>query len=234
MSQRSLRKTREWEWRRRDLLSAAERLFSKRGFFKTSMADIAEAAEFAIGTVYHFFKSKEEIYISLIEAKMEAFERLLNERLAEATSATEQLAAVIRTKLEYFEDNRNFFRIYVTEWSGFEWTMKSAFGERCWKRYQAQLDLVAEVIRLGMRKGEFRALDPHMAAFALHGMLNSTIYLWILQARPSESLVAKTESLLTLFIHGAGTAEAGPRLPRVGSGHRVRRERGAAKARSRG
>ncbi len=222
MSQRSLRKTRELEWRRHDLLSAAERLFSKRGFFKTSMADIAEAAEFAIGTVYQFFRSKEEIYISLIEAKMEEFERLLEARMVEASSATEQLGAVIRTKLEYFEENRNFFRIYVTEWSGFEWTMKSAFGERCWKRYQVQLDLVADVIRSGMRQGEFRALDPHMAAFALHGMLNSTIYLWILQARPSESLVAKAESLLALFIHGAGAAETTRRQSRVRRASRAR------------
>lgn len=230
MSQRSLRKTRELEWRRRDLLSAAERLFSKRGFFKTSMADIAEAAEFAIGTVYQFFRSKEEIYISLIEAKMEEFEGLLNERMGEATSATEQLAAVVRTKLEYFEDNRNFFRIYVTEWSGFEWTMKSAFGERCWKRYQAQLDLVANIVRAGMREGEFRALDPGMAAFALHGMLNSTIYLWILHARPSESLVAKAESLLTLFIHGAGAGYAPRRASRRARVRSTRTVSGAGRA----
>ncbi len=187
MGQRSARKTREQEWRRRDILVAAERLFSKNGFFKTGMAEIAEAAEFAIGTVYHFFKSKEEIYISLIEAKMEEFAARIDARVAAAPTATGKVEAVIRTKLEYFEENRNFFRIYVSEWSGFEWTMKSAFGERCWKRYQAQLDLVTDLIRSGSRQGEFRAVVPAEAAYALHGMLNSTIYLWILQAKPSGS-----------------------------------------------
>ncbi len=202
MNQRALRKTREQEGRRLDILNAAERLFSENGFFKTSMVEIAEAAEFAIGTVYHFFKSKEDIYISLIEEKMEDFARLIDARLAETASSQDKLGAVIRTKLEYFEQNRNFFRIYVSEWSGFEWTVKSAFGERCWKRYQAQLDLVADIIETGSRQGEFRALDPAEAAFALHGMLNSTIYLWILQPKPSGSLVAKSPSLLTLFLHG--------------------------------
>lgn len=202
MSQRVARKTREFEWRRQDILDAAERLFSKNGFFKTSMAEIAEEAEFAIGTVYQFFKSKEDMYISLIEVKMEKFAALIDERVGEVTSATDKIEAVIRTKLGFFEQNRDFFRIYVSEWSGFEWTIKSAFGEQTWKRYQKQLELVAEIMRMGVRKGEFRAIDPAEAAYALHGMLNSTIYLWILQVKPPGSLVAKSGSLLTLFIQG--------------------------------
>lgn len=204
MGQRTLRKTRELEGRRHDILAAAERLFSKHGYFNTSMVQIAEEAEFAIGTVYQFFKSKEEIYISLVESKMEGFAALMDARLVAVPSATEKIGAVISTKLEYFERNRDFFRIYVSEWSGFEWTMKSAFGERCWKRYQAQLDLVAGLIRDGIKRGEFRSVEPAEAAFALHGMLNSTIYLWILQAKPSESLVGKSDSLRALFLHGVG------------------------------
>ncbi|MFQ5991559.1 MAG: TetR/AcrR family transcriptional regulator [Nitrospiraceae bacterium] len=202
MSQRVARKTREFEWRRQDILDAAERLFSKNGFFKTSMAEIAEEAGFAIGTVYQFFKSKEDMYISLIEVKMEKFAALINERVDAVTSATDKIEAVIRTKLEFFEQNRDFFRIYVSEWSGFEWTIKSAFGEQTWKRYQKQLALVAEIMRMGVRRGEFRAVDPDEAAYALHGMLNSTIYLWILQVKPPGSLAAKSGSLLTLFIRG--------------------------------
>jgi len=202
MNQRTLRKTRELEGRRRDILASAERLFSKHGYFKTSMMDIAEAAEFAIGTVYQFFKSKEDIYISLIEAKMEEYAKLVEARVSSARTATAKIEAVIRTKLEYFERNRDFFRIYVSEWAGFEWTVKSAFGERCWKRYQEQLDLASDLIRAGMKAGEFRTMEPTEAAYALHGMLNSTIYLWILNAKPTTSLAAKSESLASFFFHG--------------------------------
>ena len=210
MSQRTLRKSREQEWRRQDILNAAERLFSENGFFKTSMAEIAESAEFAIGTVYQFFKSKEDIYISLIENKMEDYAGLMETRLAEAISFPDKLQAVIRTKLEYFEQNRNFFRIYVSEWAGFEWTVKSALGEGCWKRYQEQLDLVEGILQSGITQGEFRNMNPKEAAFALHGMLNSTIYLWILQPTPSDSLVSKSTSLFTLYLHGVSNAH-GPR-----------------------
>ena len=62
MDPRTQRKQREYEARRLEILAVAERLFSKKGFFKTSMLEIASASQFAMGTVYRFFKNKEEIY----------------------------------------------------------------------------------------------------------------------------------------------------------------------------
>ena len=202
MDPRSLRKQRELEARRGEILSAAECLFSKHGFFKTSMAEIAGAAQFAMGTVYRFFKSKEDIYISLVEDKVEELMSLLEKRVSEVDTATEKIQAVIKVKLTFADKNRDFFRIYVSEWSGFEWTVKSAFGDRVWKRYLAQIQLVADLVREGIRRGEFREIDPEDTSLAFHGMLNSTIYVWILQASPTKSLVAKGELLGSLFLNG--------------------------------
>jgi len=202
MDPRSKRKQRELEARRGEILSAAECLFSKHGFFKTSMAEIAGSAQFAMGTVYRFFKSKEDIYISLVEAKVEELMSLMEDRVSKANTATEKIQAVIKVKLAFADENRDFFRIYVSEWSGFEWTVKSAFGDRVWKRYLAQIQLVADLVREGIRKGEFREIDPEDTSLAFHGMLNSTIYVWILQASPTKSLVAKGELLGSLFLNG--------------------------------
>ena len=202
MDPRSRRKQRESEARRGEILSAAECLFSKHGFFKTSMAEIAASSQFAMGTVYRFFKSKEDIYISLVEAKVEELMTLLEEQVAQPRSAKEKVQGVIKVKLAFADKNRDFFRIYVSEWSGFEWTIKSAFGDRVWKRYLAQIKLVADLIREGIQNGEFRKIDPEDTSLAFHGMLNSTIYVWILQASPTESLVAKGELLGSLFING--------------------------------
>ena len=204
VDQRTQRKQREYEARREEILRAAERLFSKNGFFKTGMAEIAEAAQFAMGTVYRFFKSKEDIYISLVEDKVDELLKLLENAVKEHSSASDKLRAVIRVKLAFADQNRDFFRIYVSEWSGFEWTVKSAFGEGVWKRYLAQIDLVASLIKDGMKRGEFRKVNPKDISLAFHGMLNSTIYVWILQASPKESLVDKGEWLGTLFLGGIG------------------------------
>ena len=203
--QRSQRKQREYDARREEILLAAERLFSKNGFFKTSMAEIAEAAQFAMGTVYRFFKSKEEMYISLVEDKVEDLLGRLEEAVQNELSDSEKLRAVIQVKLAFADQNRDFFRIYVSEWSGFEWTVKSALGERVWKRYLAQIDLVANLIKAGIKSGEFRHVNPKDSSLALHGMLNSTIYVWILEAGPEESLIDKGEWLGSLFLGGIGS-----------------------------
>ena len=203
---RAERKQREYEARREEILLAAERKFSQNGFFKTSMAEIAESAQFAMGTVYRFFKSKEDIYISLVEAKVEELLRLLEEATHSRLPAQEKLRAVIQVKLAFADQNRAFFRIYVSEWSGFEWTVKSAFGERVWKRYLAQIDLVANLIKEGIKTGEFRKVNPKDTSLAFHGMLNSTIYLWILQSGPKESLVDKGKWLGSLLLDGLGTS----------------------------
>ena len=201
MDPRTKRKQREYEARRQDILSAAESLFSKNGFFETSMAEIASASQFAMGTVYRFFKSKEEIYISIVEDKVEELVGLLDEKVGRAKTASDKINTFIQVKLAYADRNRDFFRIYVSEWSGFEWTVKSAFGERVWKLYMAQVDMVTDLIRQGIRRKEFRKIDPKDAAFALHGMLNSTMYVGILQAKPSGSL-DKYELISALFLSG--------------------------------
>ncbi|HQU29459.1 MAG TPA: TetR/AcrR family transcriptional regulator [Nitrospirales bacterium] len=202
---RSERKQREYEARREEILSAAEGLFSQNGFFKTSMAEIAEAAQFAMGTLYKFFKNKEDIYISLVESKVEEMLHQLEQAVRRAKSADERIREVIRVKLAFADQNRDFFRIYVSEWSGFEWTVKSAFGDGVWKRYLAQIDLVANLIKDGIKSGEFQNVNPKDTSLALHGMLNSTIYVWILKAGPKESLVDKGEWLGNLFLGGLGT-----------------------------
>ena len=215
MDPRTQRKQREYEARRQDILAAAECLFSRHGFFKTSMADIATAAQFAMGTVYRFFKSKEEIYSSIVEAKVEGLAELLDEEIDRFPTATEKINAFIRVKLDYADRHRDFFRIYVSEWSGFEWTIKSALGDRVWKLYTAQVELVADLIREGIRRKEFRKVDPKDAAFALHGMLNSTMYVWILQTKPKGLLVDKSTLISSLFLNGVEKGEKINALCRV-------------------
>ena len=128
------------------------------------------------------------------------------------SSTPEKLRDVINVKLAFADQNRDFFRIYVSEWSGFEWTVKSAFGDRVWKKYLAQIDLVANLIKEGIKAKEFRKVSPKDTSLALHGMLNSTIYVWILQAGPKESLVEKGEWLSTLFLGGIGATKTNTSL----------------------
>jgi AcrR family transcriptional regulator len=204
MTTKISRKAREGLARRRELLAVAEVLFAKNGFFKTTMAEIAEEAEFAIGTLYQMFKSKEEIYLSLVDEKVTAYLSEVETQTHLVRGAAAKIEAVIRTKLNFFEHNRNFFRIYVAEWSGFEWTVKSAFGDRIWKKLMAHVELVAAIIEEGCRHGEFKPIPAREAAFALNGMMNSTIFQWILGNHAPGTLAAKAAIIKELFLGGIG------------------------------
>ena len=67
------RRERERERQKKEVLQAAEKVFSKRGFLKTPMNEIAKESEFAVGTLYKFFKDKETLYNEMIEAKAEEY-----------------------------------------------------------------------------------------------------------------------------------------------------------------
>ena len=81
MSAKLTRRERERQRYRREILTVALNLFSRKGFEKTTMAQIAEQAEFAVGTLYKFFEDKETLYRALILDTMRDFERELSAAL---------------------------------------------------------------------------------------------------------------------------------------------------------
>ena len=96
------RKERDRMLREEDFLKAAEQLFSERGYFETSIEDVAREAEYATGTIYRYFSSKEELYHSLLLRKGQAYFNQIKTSLEEADSPLEKLRAVVRGKTRFF------------------------------------------------------------------------------------------------------------------------------------
>ena len=100
------RKQRDRLLREEDFMDAAEKLFAERGFFETSMEDVAAEAEYATGTLYRYFSSKEDLYHSLLLRKGRAYFAGMKVSLAEAASPLERLQALIRGKANFFFTNQ--------------------------------------------------------------------------------------------------------------------------------
>lgn len=195
------RREREALKHRGEILEAAEHLFAKRGFFKTSMAEIAREAEFSVGSLYQFFESKDAIYVALLEEKFDNYIAMVRRDIGRANDVPGKIEAMIRAKLGFFEQNRDFFRIYVSEWGGSEWTMRSDLGKEVWKKYQAYLGLITKVIRAGVREGLFRKSNPREMAYLFTGMTNILIHQWIL-GPGRESLIDKAGLIQDVFLKG--------------------------------
>lgn len=195
------RKARELVQRKVEILTVAERLFARKGFFKTSMAEIAQEAEFSVGSLYQFFPSKEAVYVALMEEKFEEYLALVQREVAGAKTALDQLDALIATKVSFFEKHRNFFRIYVTEWGVGECSIKGVLGKRISSLREEYLALLARTMETGIRRRLFKKLDAREMAQLFDGMMNAIIHQWVASAG-EESLVAKADAIRDVFLRG--------------------------------
>lgn len=205
-TERISRKEREFLAHREEILSAAEKVFAAKGFFPTTMSDIARRAEFGTGTLYKYFKSKEELYFTLIDEKVEEINRLVKTELSQKNSAVERIKKVLRLQFEFIERNRDFFRIYISERSRFEWTVKDDLGKGLHEKMVSYIDILSEVIRQGIKKGEFRSMDPRDLAHAFVGIVNSFVFEWLISREPYP-LVSKLDAVLEIFLGGAQQME---------------------------
>ena len=195
------RKEREYLAHRGEILSAAEKVFAEKGFFLTTMREIAEAAEFGTGTLYNYFKSKEELYLTLIDGKVEEINRLVKAGLCRKASAIERVQKVLGLEFEFIEQNRDFFRIYISERNLFEWTVKSDLRRAIHDKMMAYIQVLAQVMRQGIKEREFKPMDPMDLAYALVGIVRSFVFEWLINPQ-SHPLRSKAGAVLEIFLKG--------------------------------
>jgi len=205
-TERMSRKEREYLAHREEIVSAAEKVFAAKGFFPTTMSDIARRAEFGTGTLYKYFKSKEELYFTLIDAKVEEINRLVKSELSQRNSAVERIKKVLQLQFEFIQRNQDFFRIYISERNRFEWTVKDELGKGVHEKMVSYIDILSEVIAQGIKKGEFRSMDPRDLAHAFVGIVNSFVFEWLISREPYP-LVSKLDTVLEIFLSGVQQME---------------------------
>ena len=167
------RKERDKQRREDDFLDAAEKLYADRGYFQTSMEDVARAAEYATGTIYRYFASKEELYHRLLIRKGNAYFEMIQGIMTDQSSPIEKLRAAIHCKVHFFFENAEFMRIYITEINGPCDTMNPP--EELEKAHAAYMEMIADVFRAGMKQGAFRKMDVDMLLLAYIGLTNNLL-----------------------------------------------------------
>jgi TetR/AcrR family fatty acid metabolism transcriptional regulator len=183
------------------LLRAAIDTFAARGFFNAQVADVARAAGVAAGTVYLYFRNKDDLLISI-------FERTMSDAIAEGRRAIEslpdagaRLRAIARMHLDRLGRDRALaivFQIELRQSTKF----MVRFSTTELREY---LGIIRDVIAEGQKTGAFRpAINPTFAAKLLFGMLDEMATNWILSKR-RYSLVSEADAIADLFIRGIAT-----------------------------
>ncbi len=196
------RKEREYLVRRNEILGAAEKLFAERGFHKTTMSDLANLSEFSIGTIYNFFKSKDEVFFTLILEELDHLQEGLNSEINRHPPGLPQIQAAIEATLKFFQENLSFLRIFMEEKSTLELSIGAVEEEKLRKKFLSLIDCFRKLMALAIEKGDIQEIHPLELSYALIGIMTSLSHHWILYTQQTD-LVLKTNLIYDLFLNGA-------------------------------
>jgi TetR/AcrR family fatty acid metabolism transcriptional regulator len=186
--------------KREALLRAATRTFAAKGFFNAQVADVARAAGVAAGTVYLYFKGKDDLLISIFENTMREAIASGRESIAGVDDPLQQLRTIARLHLDRMSRDRALAVVFQVELR-----QSTKFMERFSATHLREyLGIIRDVIARGQSAGVFRrSVNPTLASKLLFGMLDEMATNWILSKR-RYSLVAEADAIVDLFVRGVG------------------------------
>ncbi len=188
--------------KRESILRAATRVFARNGYFNSKVADIAREADVADGTVYLYFKSKEEILHSIFDQNMAeaiAAGRVLIEKLHDPG---EKLRRIAMLHLERLGADRNLAVVFQVELRGSTKFMRefSAAG------FAEYLGLLRQTFEEGQRSGVFRRdLNAKLVSKILFGALDEMATNWIISKRKYK-LEPMAEVVMDVFLNGVSAS----------------------------
>lgn len=211
------RRDREQLRHRSEILAAAEKVFASKGFHHTTIEDIAQSSEFAIGSIYKHFKNKETIFRELFQQKLSLYNDRLDELVQAEGPFGERFDAYLHHFVTFMDQNRSFFQIFHTIRESEAWHKEEI--RQCFKpsidRYH---QTVTTLMERGIREGALRALDPDVLASFAIGTLH-VIAIRNTERKEGSSLITQVSLMRELLMHGVAAqstsspAEEVPKTP---------------------
>jgi AcrR family transcriptional regulator len=180
------------------ILAAAEALFVQRAYADVSMRDIAEAAEMTTGALYHHFPSKEKLYYAMMTAYLGRVRQASLEAIPASGNCREKLRRLTRVFLALPLDQRGLMALVRRDSHVFHGRTRDGIV----RAYQDTVpDLVEEVVRGGIRRGELKRRDPRWLAWAFVAIVETTLADYA--THTLGDIDQQLDAALDLFLEGA-------------------------------
>ncbi len=165
----SERKEREKNQRRNDIIDAAEKLFFSKGLSNTTMDEVAKQAEFSKGTLYLYFKSKEDLYLAINVRGMKILEKMFRTVLNSSDNGLCKTRNIGKKYYEFAEKYPDYFNAMVYyELNEIEISEETSSAKTCEDQGNRTLQTVAEAVQEGIKDESIRQdLDPLQVATIL-------------------------------------------------------------------
>lgn len=181
------------------ILKAAIEVFAKNGFYATRVSEIAKAAGVADGTIYLYFKNKDDVLITIFENGLHQLLSILREVAESDETFEKRIRRIIELQLGLLEEQRDLAEVI---------TVNLRQSSRLLKQYAAPLfmqyiEVIAGVIREGQEQGAFRKdLNARVVARSLFGALDAILLTWALGDGDPAALRKAATHCASLFLEG--------------------------------
>jgi len=193
--------------KRRLIIDAAVEVFAQKGFHQARVSDVARRAGIADGTIYLYFKNKDDLLLSIFEEKMDVLLAALGDALDGVEEPEERIRRFAQHHFDQVRANRSAAEVLQVELRLSNKFLKEYRPEKLW----AYLAAFAQIIREGQATGLFRTdIDPFLTSWSFFGSLDEIAMQWVLSRRTDRfSLDDAARQVADIYIRGMAR-EGGP------------------------
>jgi TetR/AcrR family transcriptional regulator, fatty acid metabolism regulator protein len=180
------------------IIDAAVRVFARNGFYNSRVSDIAREAGIASGTIYLYFKTKDEILVTLFREKMAAFVSALRTEIAREKNPEAKIRRLVRLHFEVLEASPDMAEVVQVELRQGQKFFRGASAHEI----SAYFDLIGSILHEGVAGGVFRRdLPVKVATKMLFGAMDQVTTSWVLGKR-GYRLAEAAEPVASIFLKG--------------------------------
>ncbi len=193
--------------KRERILRGAVKVFAKKGFYASRVAEIARAAGVADGTIYLYFKNKDDVLTSLFEDRIARLLTLLREEVERTAGAQQRVRRIVEFQLGLLEGERDLAEVITVNLRQSTRLLK----QYATKRFIEYLELMAHVVAEGQRAGEIREdVSPRIMARAIFGAMDGIAMTWALGNAEAGGLKRAASQLADVLITGLAPQPPAP------------------------
>jgi TetR/AcrR family fatty acid metabolism transcriptional regulator len=181
------------------IITAATKVFAKKGFFNARISDIAKEAKVADGTIYLYFNNKFDILISVFEEEIGNLIEQVNKLLAAEDDPRKMLEIFARKHLTVMKKNKNLAEVIQIELRQSAKLIKDYRNNK----FSEYVNIISFIIELGQEQNIYRiSINPCIAKRAFFGALDEISRIWTVGATTGFTVEEITQQVLEIFLYG--------------------------------
>jgi TetR/AcrR family fatty acid metabolism transcriptional regulator len=181
------------------IIEAAVDVFAEKGFFNAKVTDVAKKAKVADGTIYNYFKSKDDLLINLFEIKMEGILTQFKKKIVETNDPVENLKEFVTLHFNIIKNDKKLAEVFQVELRQSTKFLKNYHNQK----FTEYLNIIADIIDRGKKAGFFReSINTQLIKLLIFGSIDEIARQWILGAEKKYSIHEAAEQVFEVLVGG--------------------------------